>query len=83
MYQLLSNTQKLVCIHRLTLCNMCQPATHTKASRGSNKDSEEGEGGRYCVMKGDQSVSHTFLWADHHHLSSSARWELGRHGPHT
>lgn len=43
----------------------------------------EGEGGRYCMMKGDQAMSHTFLWAGHHRLSSSARWELGRRGPHT
>ena len=25
----------------------------------------------------------TFLWAGRHHLSSSAQWELGRHGLHT
>ena len=43
----------------------------------------EGEGGTYCVMKVDQWVSHTFLWAGRRHPSSSARWELGRHGPRT
>lgn len=39
--------------------------------------------GRYCLMKGNQVMSHTFLSAVHRRLSSSARWELGRHGPHT
>lgn len=28
-------------------------------------------------------MSHTFLWVGLHHLSSSALWELGHHGPHT
>lgn len=61
------------------------------ASAGNTDKSElwikqrqgEGEVGRYYVMKGDQMMSHTFLWAGHHHLSSSARWELGHLGPHT
>ena len=83
------------CKNRCLRIKCCQTQPHSAqhaSADGADKGKQrmeqrqgegEGEGGRYCVMKGDQSVSHTFLWAGRRRPSSSARWELGRHGPHT
>lgn len=63
---------------------MCNTRGHGRtASLGSDKGGAKVKGGWFCVTKGQQAVIHTFLWAGHRRLSSSARWELGHHGPRT
>lgn len=70
------------CARILIQCAMRQ-LKRTKAEQSIKQTPAEVEQGKYCVMKVDQLVSHTFLWAGHHRLSSSVRWELGHRGPHT
>lgn len=70
------------CCHILTQSNMFKLTTE-ESEQWIKQREREGAGERYCVMKGKQMMSHTFLWAGHRRLSSSARWELGRRGPHT
>lgn len=82
MYQMLSNTQKNVYTQTHSMQRAWADNTD-KSKQWIKQRQGEGEGGRYCVTKGDQLMSHTFLWAGHHRLSSSVRWELGRHGPRT